>query len=92
LDGSSSRARRQPTRRSLGLDHVVVDNRSSTNDDWMETGVAEGRRGGMIFEDNDVKNARERVLAAMVSDERGLVNDEIGRVFGAMVKEDPKKI
>ena len=70
----------------------MVDNRSSTNDDWMETGVAEGRRGGMIFEDNDVKNARERVLAAMVSDERGLVNDEIGRVFGAMVKEDPKKI
>ena len=71
----------------------MVDNRSSTNDDWMETGVAEGRRGGMIFEDNDVKNARERVLAAMVSDERGLVNDEIGRVFGAMlVKEDHKKI
>jgi hypothetical protein len=58
----------------------------------METGVAEGRRGGMIFKDNDVKNARERVLAAMVSDERGLVNDEIGRVFGAMVKEDPKNI
>ena len=55
-------------------------------------GVAEGRRGGMIFKDNDVKNAQERVLAAMVSDERGLVNDEIGRVFGAMVKEDPKKI
>jgi len=58
----------------------------------METGVAEGRRGGTIFEDDDVKNARERVLAAMVSDERGLVNDEIGRVFGAMVKEDPKNI
>ena len=62
----------------------------------METGVAEVRRadwrpGGMMFEDDNVKNAWERVLAAMVSDERGLVNDEIGRVFGAMVKEDPPK-
>ena len=58
----------------------------------METGVAEGRTRRMIFKDEDVKNARERVLAAMVSDKKGLINDEIGQVFGAMVKEDPKKI